>query len=199
MHQFPTSPIFSKVELSLVHNNKSTETASGRDQCYSDGPVKLKIETAFNKGANPDELRALHVFVNRMRGSYTPFLIEVPYISDGEGVSSAFPLVLQTAATGFLIKLKGLPASKLIRKFGDLIQHDASGHIYMLAEDLVSDANGFADAAICTPLLAPLTANDAIKINSILIKVKLTKNEHKYSYESQDIRSIVPLTFIQAL
>ncbi len=199
MLQFPTTPIFSKVEPYLVHKNKSTETASGRDQGYSDGPSKLKIETAFNKGANPDELRNVNAFVNRMRGTLTPFLLEVPHISDGVGVASATPLVSQTTQVGFLIKLKGLPVSTLIRKANDLIQHESSGHVYMLATDLLSDASGFADAVICTPLLAPITANDNIKINSILIKVKLSKNEHKYSYESLDIRSIASLTFIQAL
>lgn len=199
MLQFPTTPIFSKVEATLVHKNKYTETASGRDQGYSDGPSKLKIETAFNKGANPEELRNIYAFVNRMRGSFTPFLLEVPHVSDGTGVASASPSISLTKLTGFLIKLKGLPANKLIRKAGDLIQHEPTNHVYMLATDLLSDVNGFADAAICTPLLAPVTANDAIKINAILIKVKLTKNEHKYSYESLDIRSIAPLTFQQVL
>lgn len=199
MLQFPTTPIFSKVESTLVHKNKSTETASGRDQSYSDGPSKLKIETAFNKGANPEELRNIYAFVNRMRGSFTTFLLEVPHISVGTGIASAPPLISQTKPTGFLIKLKGLPVSKLIRKAGDLIQHESTGHVYMLATDLLSDGSGLADAVICTPLLEPVTANDVIKIDAILIKVKLTKNEHKYSYESLGIRSIAPLTFTQVL
>jgi hypothetical protein len=199
MLQFPISPAFSKVEVILVHKNKSTETASGRDQGYSDGPSKLKIDTAFNKGSHPDELRSVIAFVNLMRGSFTPFLLKVPHISEGTGILIASPLVSKTTQAGFLIKLKGLPPNVLIRKLGDLIQHGSSGHVYMLAADIVSDAGGLADAHICTPLLAPLTANDTFKIDSILIKVKLTKSEHKYSYESLDIRSIAPLTFIQVL
>jgi hypothetical protein len=199
MLQFPTSPIFSKVEAVLVHNNKSTETASGRDQGYSNGPSKLKIETAFNKGSNPDELRSVVAFINRMRGSFTPFLLEVPHISEGTGVLLASPLISQTTPAGFLIKLKGLPPNTIIRREGDLIQHGLSNHVYMLSSDVISDAGGLADANICTPLLASLTANDTVNIDSILIKVKLTKNEHKYSYESLNVRSIAPLTFIQVL
>lgn len=198
MLQFPTLPTFSKVEVSLVHSNKMTETASGRDQGYIDKPSKLLIETAFNKAASPDELRSAFSFVNRMRGSLTPFILEVPHISEGTGIVSASPLVTQTTQIGFTIPLKGLPASNLIRKEGDLIQHASSGNVYLLATDLISDASGFATAKICTPLLSPITANDVIKINSVLIKVRLSKDTHKYSYESRDIRSIAPLTFKQA-
>lgn len=197
--QFPTSPEFSKVEASLVHKNKTTETAGGRDQSYPDGPAKLKIETSFNKAANPDELREVNGFINRMRGSLTPFTLRVPHVSDGEGASGVAPLVAEAKATGFKVKLKGLPVSTLIRKTGDLIQHEASGSVYMLASNLISDVFGFAEADICTPLLTPVAINDSIKIDSILIKVKLVKNEHKYSYESLDIRSIASLTFIQVL
>lgn len=198
MLQFPTSPTFSKIEVSLVHSNKMTETASGREQGYTDKPSKIQIETAFNKAASPDELRKAYSFVNKMRGSLTPFLLEVPHISEGTGIELASPLVAQTTQIGFTIPLKGLPASNLIRKEGDLIQHSVSGHVYMLDTDLISDASGFATAEICTPLLSPVTANDVIKINSILIKVRLSNDSYKYSFDSRDIRSLAPLTFKQA-
>lgn len=198
MLQFPTLPTFSKVEVSLVHSNKITETASGRDQVYIDKPSKLLIETAFNKAASPDELRNAYSFVNKMRGSLTPFLLEVPHISEGTGIEVASPLAAQTTHSGFTIPLKGLPANSLIRKEGDLIQHSASGNVYMLDTDLISDASGFATAEICTPLLSSVTANDVIKINSILIKVRLSKDSYKYSFESRDIRSLASLTFKQA-
>ena len=68
----------------------------------------------------------------------------------------------------------------------------------MLDTDLISDASGFATAEICTPLLSSVTANDVIKINSILIKVRLSKDSYKYSFESRDIRSLASLTFKQA-
>ena len=197
--QFPIAPIFAKVEVSLVHKNKTTETAGGRDQAYPDKPSKLKIETSFNKGANPDELRAVNAFINRVRGSLTSFTLSVPHISDGTGVETASPTVLSNAASGYQIRLKNLPHGVLIRRAGDLLQHSSTGHVYMLASDLIADSNGFADAEICTPLLAPISANDDVKIDSILIKVKLTKNEFKYGYDSLEIRSMAPLTFIQVL
>jgi len=194
---FPTSPEFARVHVELMHNNKITETATGFTQSYSNGPARLKIKVEFNKGANPAELRSVVAFINRVRGQLTPFTVVIPHLSEGEGVATASPHVLANASNGYVIRLKNLPHSTLIRRAGDLIQHVPSGNVYMLVEDLISDENGQADANIATPLLAPIAANDDIKITDIEITVRLGKDSHKYSYESRDVRSLDSLTFMQ--
>lgn len=179
-----------KIEYSTLLNT----SRSGARQGCATGPSRALFTLDYNN-SRQDELRPLFTFLNRLQGGLKTFDVVLPYISHGQGLAgTGSGLVQTTTNTGYAVPTKGWPASTLIRRAGDVIQFSGSPRIYLLADDLTSDASGNAVAALCSPLVQPVVANETVNIKDIKIRARVPSSLVALNMAAGNLRAMKSIT-----
>ena len=137
-----------------------------------------------------NELCGLWAFLNSQQGSLGVFSVVLPYLSYGKGVDSILGLVAASVESGYLVVTRNWPVNSVVRKASDLIQFSGSNSVYMLAEDLVSDGVGYANAKLCTPLLSPVLSGSNVNIENIEIQMRWVDDEMPMSFAAGNYRAL---------
>lgn len=192
MLNFPTDPRPQKMTVKIEHSSLLNTSRSGYRQGCITGPSRAVFTLDYNN-SRQDELRPLFSFLNRLQGGFLTFDVVLPYVSHGIG-AFAIGAVNATTNTGYVVSTKNWPASTLIRKQGDVIQFSSSPRIYVLADDMVSDASGFADAVFCSPLIQSVVANEVVNIKDIKIRARVPSSSVAVGMAAGNLRSMKSIT-----
>lgn len=174
-----TTPKPRSVTPSYEHPSITNTTKSGRVQVSPDGPARLSFKLEYNRGvfvAGDDEMRPLWAFLNWCQGQVKTFDITLPFYSYGHGSVTAPGAAQDTIPAGNELYTEGWPPNTVVRKAGNFVQFGGGSRAYMLAADLVSDDAGEAVLTLCTPLLAPVLAAEAVVISGIKFRMRLDSN-----------------------
>jgi hypothetical protein len=186
---YPQNPRPKSMVAKLKFNTLLNTARSGRRQGVRKGPARLVVTLTYNN-SRENELRNLWAFLNSQQGSLGVFLIVLPYLSQGDGVQFTSGKTFISVASGYLVGTNNWPANTVIRKATDLIQFAGSNSVYMLAEDLVSNSTGYAQAKLCTPLLKPVLSGVNVNIENIEIQMRWVDSEMPMSFAAGNYRSL---------
>jgi len=173
----------------LKFDTKVNTTRNGRRQGIRKGPARLAVTLNYNN-SREDELSGLWAFLNAQQGSFGVFLVVLPYLSQGRGVQLANGKVASSVESGYLVETNNWPANSVVRKATDLIQFAGSNSVYMLAQDLVSNGSGYAQANLCTPLLKPVVSGGNINIENIEIQMRWVDDEMPMDFAAGNYRAL---------
>jgi hypothetical protein len=189
---FPLNPRPKNMTVAIVYSSLINTASSGVRQGCMTGPSRAMFTLDYNDSRD-DELRPLFAFLNRLQGGLLTFDVVLPYISHGSGFNGV-GAVTATVGTGYVVNTKSWPANTLIRKESDVVQFSGSPRIYVLAADMLSDSNGFADAVICSPLVVPAVANEVVSIKDIKIRARIPKDKVSMGMAAGELRSMKSIT-----
>ncbi len=192
MLNFPVNPRPKTMNVAVKYSTLVNTASSGVRQGCMTGPSRALFTIDFND-SREDELRPLFAFLNRLQGGLLTFDVVLPYFSHGTGFDGA-GAVTATVNTGYVVNTKNWPANSLIRKESDVIQFSGSPRIYVLAADMVSDANGFANADLCSPLVAPAVANEVVNIKNIKVRARIPESKVAIGMAAGELRTMKTIT-----
>ncbi len=178
--------------VAIAYSSLINTGSSGVRQGCMTGPSRAMFTIDYNDSRD-DELRPLFSFLNRLQGGLLTFDVVLPYFSYGSGFDGA-GAVTSTVNTGYSINTKNWPANTLIRKNGDVVQFAGSPRVYILADDMVSDANGFADAVLCSPLVQPVLANEVVNIKDIKVRARIPEKKVAVAMAAGELRTMKTIT-----
>ena len=189
MSNYPQNPRPKSMVAELKFNTLINTTRSGRRQGLRKGPARLAVTLTYNN-SREDELRGLWAFLNSQQGSLGVFFIVLPYLSQGSGVQFANGKIASSVESGYSVGTNNWPINSVIRKATDLIQFAGSNSVYMLAEDLVSNGTGYAQAKLCTPLLKPVVSGGDVNIENIEIQMRWVDDKMPMSFAAGNYRAL---------
>lgn len=192
MLNFPQNPRPKKMTVTIKYSTLINTSISGARQGCMTGASRAVFSIDYNDSRD-DELRPLFSFLNRLQGGLLAFDVVLPFVSHGTGFDGA-GAVTATVDTGYVVNTKHWPANTLIRKEGDIIQFSGSPRIYILAMDMLSDSNGFADAIVCSPLTHAVFANEVVAIKNIKIRARIPDNKVAIAMAAGQLRSMKKIT-----
>lgn len=177
--EYPSNPVYRVADIAYEHPSITNTTKSGRVQVSPDGPARLSFKLEYNRGVfvdGDDEMGPLWAFLNWCQGQVKTFDITLPFYSYGHGSVTAPGAAQDTIPAGNELYTEGWPPNTVVRKAGNFVQFGGGSRAYMLAADLVSDGAGEAVLTLCTPLLAPVLAAEAVVISGIKFRMRLDSN-----------------------
>lgn len=195
MLNFPIKPRIKKMSVAVQYSSLINTASSGTRQGCMTGPSRALFTLDYNsaKADTEDDFRPLFTFLNRLQGGLLTFDVVLPFFSHGSGIDGA-GAVTATTNTGYVVNTKNWPVNTLIRKEGDVIQFAGSPRVYILAEDMVSDAAGFADAVFCSPLTQPAVANDVVNIKDIKVRARIPAKKVAQGMAAGQLRTMKTIT-----
>jgi hypothetical protein len=201
MH-YPRSPSPNSAEITIDHPSVINLTAAGWQLCQRDGPARLKLTLAYNRGtgtADDHELAALWGFLLWCRGQLRSFDVQLPVL-DGHGDTIAGAVLASAAAVGAdTLVITGLPVSTTVRRAGDLLQIGSSQRACMLAADLFSDASGHATATLCWPIDSAAVQGSAVVLSDITLRMRLDNSSAELTRQPGRLHSIKTISMIEVI
>ena len=194
---FPTDPGFRAARFRQQTLTKKTETASGRT-------VRVTNSTTIWKGVltfpamDLSEFKPVQAFVARCQGPLNEFDIVIPTISQ---TTALFPNQVTFAnsdagagATSIECYATngGSPiASSVILKAGDVIRFYNHTKVYMVTEDVTTNASGIATINFQPNLIAAVQGNDSalqlITCNDVPFRMILANDIQEFAYRNDGI------------
>ena len=149
---------------------------------------------------NEDDAMDIFAFLQKQKGSFETFTIQLPIQNRGADKSSTSVQVVGAHnAADSTISLDGFTASTTgVLKAGDLIKFSGHSKVYMVETAINSDAGGAATVTIEPNLVSTLADNEAVTLNQPAMTVYLPDQDILYATDpsrvyfiSFDVREVI--------
>lgn len=135
---------------------------------YGGGYWVVDIDLAKKNRIEHDEING---FLNRMRGRKETFLLQIPYYCNNKALYFGNILVNGGSQTGAFVSVNGMSANTTILKQGDFIKFNNHDKVYIVTEDLVSNAGGEGELYLAPNLISSPSDNSSVIINNVQFRV----------------------------
>lgn len=140
---FPTSPGPSSAQLDGDQPTFVDFSESAKSQSRISAGHLWKIKLSFPIMTR-DQFAPIYAFIAKQRGRLESFQLSLPQFNEPQGAATGAPVLLAGTAldNNTLISTGWTPSVTNILKAGDLVKLADYSKVYMVAEDVNSDANG---------------------------------------------------------
>lgn len=183
MSQYPTSPIFSSINLVSTQPTLVSRAQSGK-------VYKRKIDGhvwTFSAGYNRvtrEEMMPVFAFAMLQEGRYGTFTVVPPDLAAPQGTALGTPLINGASQTGSSLEIDGCTASQsTFAKAGDVFTVDGDLKVYMMTEDIPADVSGNATLIFKPPLEKVPTDGAALTLVDVEFTMSFDGDSRKYNAE----------------
>jgi hypothetical protein len=188
---FTTNPNFRSLNFKDNRPTLLNQSLSGRRQVRQIGSQYFSF-TVQMPPLQQDKAQEIFAFLQKQKGSSGDFTIGAPLDNLGAGkAESDIQVVGSHVAGDASIDLDGFAASQAnALKAGDLVRFNGHSKVYMVQNNIDSNADGSLQLMISPNLVTSLANNEAVVVNKPRFKVYLENNEIMYSTDASGFYSI---------
>ena len=188
---FTTNPNFRSLNFRDNRPTLLNQSLSGRRQVRQIGSQYFSF-TVQMPPLQQDKAQEIFAFLQKQKGSSGDFTIGAPLDNLGAGKSETDIQVVGSHVAGDAsIDLDGFAASQTgALKAGDLVRFSGHSKVYMVQNNIDSEADGSLQLMISPNLVTSLADNEAVVVNKPKFKVYLENNEIMYSTDASGFYSI---------
>ena len=188
---FTTNPNFRSLNFKDNRPTLLNQSLSGRRQVRQIGSQYFSF-TVQMPPLQQDKAQEIFAFLQKQKGSSGDFTIGAPLDNLGAGkAESDIQVVGSHVAGDASIDLDGFASSQAnALKAGDLVRFNGHSKVYMVQNNIESEADGSLQLMISPNLVTSLANNEAVVVNKPKFKVYLESNEIMYSTDASGFYSI---------
>jgi len=188
---FTTNPNFRSLNFKDNRPTLLNQTLSGRRQVRQIGSQYFSF-TVQMPPLQQDKAQEIFAFLQKQKGSSGDFTIGAPLDNLGAGKAETDIQVVGSHVAGDAsIDLDGFAASQAnALKAGDLVRFSGHSKVYMVQNNIDSEADGSLQLMISPNLVTSLADNEAVVVNKPKFKVYLESNEIMYSTDASGFYNI---------
>lgn len=188
---FTTNPNFRSLNFKDNRPTLLNQSLSGRRQVRQIGSQYFSF-TVQMPPLQQDKAQEIFAFLQKQKGSSGDFTIGAPLDNLGAGkAESDIQVVGSHVAGDASIDLDGFASSQAnALKAGDLVRFNGHSKVYMVQNNIDSNADGSLQLMISPNLVTSLANNEAVVVNKPKFKVYLESNEIMYSTDASGFYSI---------
>lgn len=188
---FTTNPNFRSLNFKDNRPTLLNQTLSGKRQVRQIGSQYFSF-TVQMPPLQQDKAQEIFAFLQKQKGSSGDFTIGAPLDNLGAGKAETDIQVVGSHVAGDAsIDLDGFAASQAnALKAGDLVRFSGHSKVYMVQNNIDSEADGSLQLMISPNLVTSLADNEAVVVNKPKFKVYLENNEIMYSTDASGFYSI---------
>ena len=188
---FTTNPNFRSLNFRDNRPTLLNQSLSGRRQVRQIGSQYFSF-TVQMPPLQQDKAQEIFAFLQKQKGSSGDFTIGAPLDNLGAGKAETDIQVVGSHVAGDAsIDLDGFAASQAnALKAGDLVRFSGHSKVYMVQNNIESEADGSLQLMISPNLVTSLADNEAVVVNKPKFKVYLENNEIMYSTDASGFYSI---------
>ena len=189
--EFTTNPNFRSLNFKDNRPTLLNQTLSGRRQVRQIGSQYFSF-TVQMPPLQQDKAQEIFAFLQKQKGSSGDFTIGAPLDNLGAGKAETDIQVVGSHVAGDAsIDLDGFAASQAnALKAGDLVRFSGHSKVYMVQNNIDSEADGSLQLMISPNLVTSLADNEAVVVNKPKFKVYLESNEIMYSTDASGFYNI---------
>lgn len=189
---YPTSPVFSTVNLQSVSPTLVSESVSGKLQARQIAGQRWSFSASYAPMTR-FEFAPVSAFIMQQRGRLNTFTIELPIMSDS-GSSATGTLAANGAVTSgnTVITVDGLTGTL---ELGDLVKFDNHDKVYMV---VAKSGTNMTSMTIEPPLAEDVADNEEIIYNNVPMKVRLNNDVQEFGLRTDSLISY-EVDFIEAI
>ena len=193
---YPTTPVFTTVNLKSESPTLVSEAASGKLQARQIAGQRWSFSASYAPMTR-SEFAPVSAFIMQQRGRLNTFYIELPVISDS--ASSASGTLAVNNISGYVAGTTTIAVNGLSGRLsvGDLIKFNGHDKVYMVVDE--SDTSGNTTSITVEPQLVQGVVNDeTIDYNSVQMKVRLNNDVQEFGLRTDSLISY-EVDFIEAI
>jgi hypothetical protein len=180
---YPTTPVFSAVNLSSQNKTLISEAISGKIQARQIAGHKWTF-TASYPPLTRAEFAPVSAFIMQQRGMLNTFDVEIPIVSDSLSVASGtFAVNGSRSAGDTSLAVDGLTGAI---EAGDLIKFNGHTKVYMVVDKTDSLGNTVA-ITIEPPLVESVANNETIIYNNVPMRVRLANDVQEFGLRTDSL------------
>ena len=189
---YPTSPVFSTVNLQSQSPTLVSEAASGKLQARQIAGQRW-VFTASYPPLTRAEFAPVSAFIMQQRGRLNTFTIEIPVVSDSAS-SATGTLAVNGAVTAgnTVIAVDGLTGSL---ELGDLVKFNGHDKVYMV---VAKSGTNMTSMTVEPPLVENVANDETIIYNNVPMKVRLNNDVQEFGLRTDSLVSY-EVDFIEAI
>lgn len=189
---YPTSPVFSTVNLQSQSPTLVSEAASGKLQARQIAGQRW-VFTASYPPLTRAEFAPVSAFIMQQRGRLNTFTIEIPVVSDSAS-SATGTLAVNGAVTAgnTVIAVDGLTGSL---ELGDLVKFNGHDKVYMV---VAKSGTNMTSMTVEPPLVENVANDETIIYNDVPMKVRLNNDVQEFGLRTDSLVSY-EVDFIEAI
>lgn len=189
---YPTSPVFSTVNLQSQSPTLVSEAASGKLQARQIAGQRW-VFTASYPPLTRAEFAPVSAFIMQQRGRLNTFTIEIPVLSDSAS-SATGTLAVNGAVTAgnTVIAVDGLTGSL---ELGDLVKFNGHDKVYMV---VAKSGTNMTSMTVEPPLVEDVANDETIIYNDVPMKVRLNNDVQEFGLRTDSLVSY-EVDFIEAI
>ena len=188
---FPTTIGFSAINFENVRPSLNNQSISGRRNTRQIGSQYFRF-TCVMPTMDKDDAMDVFAFLQKQKGSFENFTIQLPFENRGADKSSTSVKVngSHTASDG-TIALDGFSTSTTaVLKAGDMIKFSGHTKVYMVQSDIDSNSSGEATVLIEPNLVTALSDNEVVSMNRPSLTVYLPNEDILLSSQTNNTFNI---------
>ena len=188
---YPTDPKFRAINFQDNRPSLVNQTLSGHKSARQIGAQYFSF-TVQMPPLTQEDAQSIFAFLQKQKGAYENFTIQYPLTNLGADKSQTDIVVNGIhASQDATIAMDGFTASTTgILKAGDMIKFANHTKVYMVQDDVDSNASGEATISISPNLVAGLADNTAVTVNQPSLTVYLSTGELMYATDPSGFFSI---------
>ena len=189
---YPTSPVFSTVNLQSQSPTLVSEAVSGKLQARQIAGQRW-VFTASYPPLTRAEFAPVSAFIMQQRGRLNTFTIEIPVVSDSAS-SATGTLAVNGAVTAgnTVIAVDGLTGSL---ELGDLVKFNGHDKVYMV---VAKSGTNMTSMTVEPPLVENVANDETIIYNDVPMKVRLNNDVQEFGLRTDSLVSY-EVDFIEAI
>ena len=189
---YPTTPVFTTVNLKSESPTLVSESASGKLQARQIAGQRWSFSASYAPMTR-SEFAPVSAFIMQQRGRLNTFTIELPIMSDSASSASGTLAANGAVAAGnTVITTDGLTGSLNV---GDMVKFNGHDKVYMVVA--VSGTN-MTSMTVEPPLTDSVADNETIDYNNVLMSVRLNNDVQEFGLRTDSLVSY-EVDFIEAI
>lgn len=192
-YTLPTHTKISSVTIRQVHSVKITSSPfSSVQQTLDYGGQRWEADIELPPMKHTDARQWL-AFLSKLKGGYHTFTMGDPYGVTARGTAGGTPLVAGASQTGASLNIDGASVSQTgWLKSGDYIQlgTDADARMYMVMDDVTTDAAGAATLSLWPDIVTAPADNASVVISSPVCAWRLSSPINQWDVNNSAIYGI---------
>jgi len=188
---YPTTPVFSAVNLQSEYFNLASQTISGRMQVRNIGGQRFSFSASYPPMTRA-EFQPVMAFIMKQRGMAETFTIVLPEVSSVSGSATGTMAANAAGAVGDTdIAVDGITGDL---KAGDVFKFAGHDKVYMATADRSGAGSLYFEPA----LIATVSDNEVITYDDVPFTVRLSRDVQEFSV-STDLSYRYEVDFVEAI
>jgi len=188
---YPTTPVFSAVNLQSEYFNLSSQTISGRIQVRNIGGQRFSFSASYPPMTR-SEFQPVMAFIIGQRGMAETFTIVLPEVSSASGSVSGTMAANGAGAIGDTsIAVDGITGDL---KAGDVFKFAGHNKVYMAT----ADRSGAGTLSFQPALIETVSNNEVITYDDVPFTVRLANDVQEFSVAT-DLSYSYEVDFVEAI